>query len=141
MKQIKLYEGFIADLQREQDASIDKYLKLIENSLQILIDDYELEFRYYDESYCFIIDRKFDVTAEFMKELAMADRKLRQNGSFIQVKDFHYMAIELNGYGTGLKNAVNSGRTVDDFIKLINKYKEVTITTDGGSFMINVVDL
>lgn len=138
MKHLKLYEGFLSDLQTSTRNLVSEFRYKVDYILQSLIDDYGLEFVIYDSNDCLfkydLGDGEKEITPEFVKQLVMADKKLRQHGSFITIPRYYYSAVtaknwydENSGKGTGMQQ-ITTFSTVEEFAKEMSKYSSISIT-------------
>ncbi len=138
MKHIKLYEGFLSDLEVSTKNLEDEFKGKVDYILQSLIDDYGLEFVIYNKADSLfrydLGDGEKEITPEFVRELQLADRKLRQNGSYITIPPYYYSAVtvkqwydENSGRGTGMQQ-ISIYSSVEEFAKEMKKYSSISIT-------------
>ncbi len=121
MKHVKLYEGFISEFLGKAKILKDEYRKSIEECLQILLDEYGLEYKTIYRIEYDICDFKYKITnctltPGLVDAIINADRKLRQNGSCIAFEAFAYRLDD--GH-----HSPNSVYALEDFVKFAEKLK------------------
>jgi len=128
MKYLKLYEGYVDDL----NDNIAKYIKSsmneIHNIMQVLMDDYNFEFNmieFSDESNIksFIYESKntFELTEEFMKQLGILVKKCEQYD--LKLKVFSTDVTTINGEPLSSDSSIDS---LKDLYKLHSSIVDVT---------------